>query len=49
MIEDKIIAKGDVERITQWKDGREEIYCFPNTVLKTGRTALVKSLTNNIY
>lgn len=48
IVENKIIAKGDVERIIKWKDGRRDHYSFHNTVLKGGRVALVKSLTNNI-
>lgn len=48
MITDPIKTKGDVEMILSWKDGKEIITDFPNTVLLTGRRALAKSLCNQI-
>lgn len=47
MIE-QIHAKGDVEVITEWKDGRNASFAVWNTVLLTGRRALASSLANSI-
>jgi hypothetical protein len=44
----KLRTKGDVERIIQYRDGSEEVYCHPNTILNTGRRALAFSLANKI-
>lgn len=46
--EDHVIAKGEVERIIDYLDGGKITTYHKNTVLISGRTALVKSLTNNI-
>jgi hypothetical protein len=48
MINQSIKAKGDVEIIISFKDGKNEILDMPNTVLLTGRRALAKCLSNQI-
>lgn len=42
-----IQIKGDVQRITEYSDGRIEIVEFPNTILKKGREAMASSLAND--
>lgn len=39
---------GTVQRVIEYKDGRKEFLEYPNTVLRTGRGALAKSLSNNV-
>lgn len=39
---------GEVEIITQWRDGRSETQDVRNTLLLTGRRALAMSLANSI-
>lgn len=46
MIESEILAKGEVEIIQKWLDGKELVTNVPNTVLITGRQALAKCLAN---
>lgn len=48
MINDQIKVKGDVERIIEWRDGRQEVIDMSNTILLTGRQALAKCLANSI-
>jgi hypothetical protein len=48
MITQTIQTKGDVEMILSYKDGKEEVFDMPNTVLLTGRRALAKCLSNQI-
>lgn len=48
MINEAIQAKGDVEMILSFKDGRTDILDMKNTVLLTGRRALAKCLANQI-
>ena len=49
MIEtNEIKTRGDVEIITEWRDGRKETKDVRNTILLTGRRALCKSLANQI-
>lgn len=43
-----IITRGDVEIVTDWRDGRREVLDVRNTILLTGRRALCKSLANVI-
>jgi len=46
--EDFLSPKGCVEAIIEYKDKPIEIIRFPNTILRLGREALVKSLVNDI-
>lgn len=39
-------CKGEVELTIEWNDGRKQTFVTPNTVLRTGRTALAASLAN---
>ena len=39
---------GDVDYVIDWKDGRQEIGGFKNTVLKQGRKSLAKALANQL-
>ena len=49
MIEDSQKCVGTIERIIEYKDGREtEIDVIHNTVLKTGKAALAKCLANQV-
>lgn len=48
MLNSGIKTIGDVDMIIQWKNGEIFKKNFRNTVLKTGREALVKSLTRNL-
>jgi len=43
-----ITTRGDVEIITEWRDGKKETQDVRNTILLTGRRALCKSLANQI-
>lgn len=43
---DNIKSEGFVDIIIDYVDGRQEIISFKNTVLRTGRIALAKSLAN---
>lgn len=43
-----MITKGFVDAVISYKDGTKIELAFPNTIMKTGREALVKTLTNNI-
>lgn len=43
-----IIPIGTIERITRYRDGREDIYEHTNTVLKMGRRAMALCLSNQI-
>lgn len=43
-----IQTRGDVEIITEWRDGRKEVLDVRNTILLAGRRALCKSLANII-
>jgi hypothetical protein len=45
---DTIRGKGDVEIVTEWRDGRKDIIEVPNSILLTGRRALAQSLANSI-
>lgn len=45
---DTIECKGKVKLTCEWLDGRVEETWINNTVLKTGRRAVAKGLTNNI-
>jgi len=45
---ENIIAKGNVEIIKEWRDGKKEIDEIKNTILLTGRRALALSLANAI-
>jgi hypothetical protein len=45
---DNIAAKGFVNALIEYKDGKNIELAFPNVVLRTGREALVKTLTNSI-
>lgn len=48
MISEQIKTKGDVEMIIDYRDGRQTVLDFPNTILLLGRRALAKSLANAI-
>lgn len=48
MINDQLLAKGDIEQIKEFKSGKKEKTYFPNRVLLNGRKALAKSLANVI-
>lgn len=41
-------GKGDVEIITEWKDGNKEYVDVRNTILLTGRRALARCLANSL-
>jgi hypothetical protein len=43
-----ITTRGDVEIITEWRDGKKQMQDVRNTILLTGRRALCKSLANQI-
>lgn len=45
---DNIKAKGFVDAIIDYKDGKQIKLAFPNVVLRNGREALVKTLTNTV-
>lgn len=47
-MKEEIKIIGTVQRITEYKNGKKEIFEFPNTILKKGREALAKSLANEI-
>ena len=48
MISEQVRAKGDVEILTEFRDGAAESLYVRNTVLLTGRRALTKCLANDI-
>lgn len=48
MIESNIQTRGDVEIITEWKDGTKECLDIRNTILLNGRRALALGLANAI-
>lgn len=48
MIKEEILARGDVEIIAEWKDGRKEVFDVRNTILLKGRRALAQGLANAI-
>ena len=41
-------TKGFVDAVINYKDGTKIELAFPNTIMKSGREALVKTLTNQI-
>lgn len=45
---DNIESQGEIEMIIDYKDGRQEKTRFRNTVVRNGRLALAKMLTNEI-
>lgn len=47
MIEE-LSTKGFITAKVEYRDGGEEIIGFPNTILRKGREAIAKSLTNDI-
>lgn len=51
MHEERMTMTGEVQAIIDYKDGRREIIDYekiPNTILRTGRTAVAKTLANKI-
>lgn len=46
--EDPVQARGDVEIITDWRDGRRAVADVRNTVLLAGRRALARTLANSL-
>jgi hypothetical protein len=47
MIEDQVKCIGWIDAVIEYKDGRREEMHFHNTVLRKGRQALAKALTNS--
>jgi hypothetical protein len=48
MIKESMVCKGDVEAFIEFRDGSRGSMEFRNTILRTGREALVLSLANRI-
>lgn len=48
MIYDQIHPEGKVEIVKEWKDQKREVLWVPNTVLFSGRRALVSCLANQL-
>lgn len=44
----EVKTRGDVEIVTEWRDGKKEVKDVRNTILLTGRRALCNSLANQI-
>lgn len=45
---DLVFTKGFVSALIEYKDGQKIDLCFPNTVLRIGREAIARNLSNNI-
>lgn len=48
MTYEPVRPRGDVEIISEWKDGRKEIWDVRNAVLLSGRRALARCLANDV-
>jgi hypothetical protein len=48
MIEDGLKIKGDVQLLVNYKNGKQDVIEFPNTVLRNGRRAMTLVLANQI-
>lgn len=48
MIEEEIKTFGEIEVLIDYKSGQRETILFPNTILRKGRQALAKCLTNQV-
>lgn len=47
-LSDETTSRGEVDIITEWKDGHTDTCTIKNTLLLTGRRALAMSLANSI-
>lgn len=48
MIQEMMKSKGDVQIVTDWKNGEQDFFWVPNTILKNGRRALARTLANDL-